>query len=111
MLASNLVTSGFTSPGGAAASVHHVLLVGVDDDARRSLHMMLDRVGKQVSAVAEIEVARSYLRNGHECDAVIVTGDMAAALVREGGTPPVIAVVRPRDLPLAMALLDAGVDD
>jgi two-component system, NtrC family, response regulator AtoC len=108
MVASNLVTSGSTN---AAASVHHVLLVGADDDARRSLHMMLDRVGKQVSAVTELEVARSYLGNGDECDAVIATGELALELARAGGTPPVIAVVRPRDLPLAMALLEAGVDD
>jgi two-component system response regulator AtoC len=107
MLASRFVASGFTS----AASVHHVLLVGVDDDARRSLHVMLDRVGKQVSAVAELDVAHSYLGNGHECDAVIATGELAIELARAGGTPPVIAVLRPRDLPLAMALLEAGVDD
>ena len=107
MLASSFVTSGFTS----AASIHHVLLVGADDDARRALHVMLDRVGKQVSAVAELDVAQSYLGNGHECDAVIATGELALELARAGGTPPVIAVVRPRDLPLAMALLEAGVDD
>jgi two-component system response regulator AtoC len=110
MLASHVVTSGFTSTSGAAASVHHVLLVGPDDDARRSLHMMLDRVGKQVSAVDELDVARSYLGNGHECDAVIVAGELALELVGAGGTPPVIAVVRPRDLALALALLEAGVD-
>src|SRR5678816_3434151 len=72
--------------------------------------MMLDRFGKQVSAVAELELARSYLGNGHECDAVIVAGELAMELVRGGGTPPVIAVVRPRDPALAMALLEAGVD-
>src|SRR5439155_14939394 len=105
VLACHLVTSGFTSTSGAAASVHHVLLVGPDDDARRALHMMLDRVGKHVSAVSELDVARSYLGNGHECDAVIVAGELALALVRAGGTPPVIAVVRPRDLTLSLALL------
>jgi two-component system response regulator AtoC len=110
MLGSNRVTGAITSTSGTAASVHTVLLIGPDDDARRSLHMMLDRFGKQVSAVAELELARSYLGNGHECDAVIVAGELAMELVRGGGTPPVIAVVRPRDPVLAMALLEAGVD-
>jgi two-component system response regulator AtoC len=91
--------------------VRHVLLLGPDDDARRALHVMLDRLGKQVSAVAELEAARSYLGNGHDCDAVIAIGELAAQLVRDGGTPPVIAVVRPRDPALSLTLLEAGVDD
>ncbi|HMG20557.1 MAG TPA: sigma 54-interacting transcriptional regulator, partial [Kofleriaceae bacterium] len=95
----------------ASGSVRHVLLLGADDDARRALHMMLDRFGKQVSAVAELEAARSYLSNGHDCDAVIAAGELAVQLVRGGGTPPVIAVVRPRDLTASLALLEAGVDD
>ncbi|TMQ09693.1 MAG: AAA family ATPase [Deltaproteobacteria bacterium] len=72
---------------------------------------MLDRLGKQVSAVGELDAARAYLGNGHDCDAVIATGDLAAQLVRGGGTPPVVAVVRPRDPALSLALLEAGVDD
>jgi len=96
----------------ASGSVRHVLLLGPDDDARRALHLMLDRFGKQVSAVAGLEAARSYLGNGdHDCDAVIATGELAAQLVQGGGTPPVIAVVRPRDLTASLALLEAGVDD
>src|SRR5215831_7594606 len=95
----------------AAGSVRHVLLLGPDDDARRALHVMLDRLGKQVSAVAELDGARSYLGNGCDCDAVIATGELAAQLVRGGGTPPVIAVVRPRDPALSLTLLEAGVDD
>ncbi|HEX2690381.1 MAG TPA: sigma 54-interacting transcriptional regulator [Kofleriaceae bacterium] len=103
--------SEITGVTGGSASVHHVLLLGPDDDARRALHVMLDRVGKHVAAVAEIEGARSYLGNGHECDAVIAAGELAAQLVGKGEVPPVIAVVRPRDLTLAMQLLAAGVDD
>ncbi|TMQ22649.1 MAG: hypothetical protein E6J90_12270 [Deltaproteobacteria bacterium] len=95
----------------AAGSVRHVLLLAPDDDARRALHVMLDRLGKQVSAVGELDAARAYLGNGHDCDAVIATGDLAAQLVRGGGTPPVVAVVRPRDPALSLALLEAGVDD
>jgi two-component system response regulator AtoC len=95
----------------AAGAMRHVLLLGPDDDARRALHLMLDRFGKQVSAVAELDGARSYLGHGHDCDAVIAAGELAAQLVRGGGTPPVIAVVRPRDVAAALALLEAGVDD
>jgi two-component system, NtrC family, response regulator AtoC len=97
--------------GAASGSLRHVLLLGPDDDARRSLHVMLDRIGKQVSAVTELGSARSYLSNGHNCDAVIAAGELAAQLVADGGAPPVIAVVRPRDLAASLALLEAGVDD
>jgi two-component system response regulator AtoC len=110
MVGSTLVTSAITVGSAVSASVRHVLLLGPDDDARRSLHVMLDRIGKQVSAVAELDGARSYLDNGHDCDAVIAAGELAARLVREGGTPPVVAVVRPRDLAYALGLLEAGVD-
>ena len=91
--------------------MRHVLLLGPDDDARRALHVMLDRIGKQVSAVTELDSARSYLGNGHDCDAVIASGELAAQIVRDAGSPPVIAVVRPRDLAASLALLEAGVDD
>jgi two-component system, NtrC family, response regulator AtoC len=94
-----------------AGAVHHVLVVGPDDDARRALHMMLDRFGMHVSAVAELDGARSYLASGQACDAVFAAGELAAELVRTRGTPPVVAVVKPRDVPVAMALLAAGADD
>src|SRR5262245_52666453 len=74
---SRVVTS--TIAGVAAAgSMRHVLLLGPDDDARRALHLMLDRLGKQVSAVGEIDAARAYLGNGHDCDAVVAAGELAA---------------------------------
>jgi two-component system response regulator AtoC len=91
--------------------VHHVLLVGPDDDARRALHVMIDRLGVHVSAVVGLDGVRSYLGNGHVCDAVFAPGDLATQLVLTGGTPPVIAVVRPRDVTLSMSLLAGGVDD
>jgi two-component system, NtrC family, response regulator AtoC len=100
-----VVTSGIP---GTTGSVHHVLLVGPDDDARRALHVLLDRVGKQVAAVAELAGARGYLDDGPPCDAVIAAGELAAELVR-GGAPPVIAVIRPRDLAVAAGLFEAGV--
>jgi len=100
-----------TRAGDASGPLQHLLLLGPDDDARRALHLMLDRLGKQVAAVAELDGARSYLGTGGECDAVIATGELAAQLVAAGARLPVIAVVRPRDLGLSMALLEAGVGD
>ncbi len=78
--------------------MHYVLLLGTDDDARRALHVMLDRIGKHVAAVTELDAGRSYLRKDPECDAVLATGALAAQLARGGRAPPVIAVVRPRDV-------------
>jgi two-component system response regulator AtoC len=72
---------------------------------------MLDRAGKQVVAVAELDAARSYLAGGHACDAVIAAGELAAQLAGTAGGAPVIALVRPRDLTRSMELLAAGVDD
>src|ERR1700760_2471672 len=101
-----LASSDVTIPSAVAGALHHVLLIGPEDDARRALHVMLDRAGKQVAALADIEAARAFLarcragERDHACDAVIARGELAAALC--GGEacalPPVIAVVRPRDL-------------
>ena len=103
-----LVTSGIA----ATTSVQRVLLLGPDDEARRALHLMLDRAGKQVAAMTEIEGVARYLE-ANDCDAVIASGDLAAQLVgvANGNTPPVIAVLRERDLGALNALLAAGVDD
>src|SRR5262249_51582030 len=106
MVASRIVTSAIVGTA-TAGSVRHVLLLGPDDDARRALHVMLDRIGKQVSAVAELDAARAYLGNGHECDAVIAAGELAAELVR-GGAPPGVAGGRPRGLTAALPPLEAG---
>jgi two-component system, NtrC family, response regulator AtoC len=87
-----------------------VLLLGPDDDARRELHLMLDRSGREVAAIADVDGVMRYLA-GHECDAVIATSELAAQLARDGAPPPVIALVRARDLTTAVSLLEAGVDD
>jgi two-component system response regulator AtoC len=89
-----------------------VLLLGPDDDARRALHLMLDRAGNQVAATTEVDGASRYL-GANDCDAVIAEGALATELLvaTQGTSPPVIAVVRPRDVALSMALLAAGVDD
>jgi two-component system response regulator AtoC len=85
-----------------------ILLIGPDDDARRALHVMLDRAGKQVAAVADVEAARGQLAHA---DAVIAPGDAASALVREPDAPPVIAVIRARELAPALDLLAQGIAD
>jgi two-component system, NtrC family, response regulator AtoC len=106
-----LVTSGITSDTGAPGVVQRVVLLGPDDDLRRELHLMLDRSGKQVAALADLDGVTRYLA-GNECDAVIATSELAAQLARDARSPPpVIALVRPRDLTTAVSLLEAGVDD
>ena len=86
-----------------------VLLLGPDDDDRRALHLMLDRAGKDVAAMDEVEAAARYLA-GAGCDAVIAEAALAPRVVGANGAR-VIAVVRSRDLPSALQLLAAGVDD
>ncbi len=104
------MTSGSTATG----PVQRVLLVGPDDEARRALHLMLDRSGKQVAATTELDGARQYLQST-ECDAVIAPADLATLLVgiasTGGGAAPIIGVVAARDLAGATGLLEAGVDD
>ena len=90
--------------------MHHVLLLGPDDDVRRALRAALDRAGTQVAAVGELAGARGHLQT-ERCDAVFCDGELAAALVASAAGPPVIAVVRSRDPAAALALLAAGVDD
>jgi two-component system, NtrC family, response regulator AtoC len=127
------VTSGITKDAGAPAPVIEVsdrwrtgseraqrlVLLGPDDEARRALHLMLDRAGKQVAAMADVETAQKYLAV-NECDAVIASEALAprvraacGAIVR-GDTVfamPVIAIAKSRDVDTAIALFDAGVDD
>jgi DNA-binding NtrC family response regulator len=79
MVASIVVTSALAGAA-ATGSVRHVLLLGPDDDARRGLHVLLDRLGKQVSAVAELDGALSHLASA-SCDVVIATAELAAPLV------------------------------
>ncbi len=93
-------------------TVQRVLIVGPDDDARRALHVMLDRAGKQVAAMTEADGAQRYLE-ANDCDAVLASGILAAQLVEvaNGRTPPVIAIVERADLAFSMSLLAAGVHD
>ncbi len=107
----DIVTTAFTNGSPAPGSVQHVLLLGPDDDDRRALHLLLDRVGKQVSAMAELDGARRFLDAEPEVDAVIADSDFAAALIHDQIRAPVIAVMRERDVARSLALLEAGVDD
>ncbi len=98
-----------------SGTVHRVLLVGPDDDDRRSLHVLLDRAGKHVAAVTEAAAVARFLA-AEPCDAVIADATNAAALVAavraaDASRPPVLAVVRERDIARSLALLEAGVDD
>ena len=87
-----------------------MLLLGPDDEARRALHLMLDRTGRDVAAMAELDGALRYLATT-DCDAVIAAAALARGLADAPGRPPVIAVVTSRDLGQASALLESGIDD
>jgi len=92
-------------------AIQRVLLLGPDDEARRALHLMLDRVGKTVAAMTELDGAKRYLAT-NQCDAVIATSDVATQLTSLHVSPAaVIAIVRLRDVSTAVSLLEAGVDE
>ena len=90
--------------------VHRVLLLGPDDDSRRALHVMLDRAGMQVVAMAELDQAEQYVL-ANACDAVLAPADVAAYLAANGSLPAIVAIMRQRELAIAVALLEAGVAD
>jgi two-component system response regulator AtoC len=93
-----------------AGNTQRVLLLGPDDEARRALHLLLDRRGLAVVAANDLLAARKHLA-ASECDVVLAVADEAAPACQEPGAPHVIAVVRARDLGVAMSLLEAGVAD
>src|SRR6476659_4802657 len=76
---------------GTARAIQRVLLVDPDDRSRRALHLLLDRRGLAVSAVASADAARRWLGEAN-CDVIVVDGVLAANLM-EGSGPPVIAMV------------------
>ena len=88
-------------------TAQRVLLLGPDDDARRALHLVLDRRGLSVVAADDVDAARRHLA-AERCDVVIADAASAAALA---GEVPVIAVVGSREVGAVNALLDAGIDD
>jgi two-component system response regulator AtoC len=90
--------------------VARVLLLGPDDDARRSLHLALDRRKAQVVAAADLDTALRHLA-AEPCELVLAVSELAPAICRAEAAPRVIAVVRARDAAAAMSLLEAGVHD
>ena len=98
-------------PAVPAKTIVRVLVVAPDEDARRSLHMMLDRAGNQVAAMADVAAAKRYLATS-PCDAVFAAPEAARELATDPARhTPIIAIVRSRDVTLALGLLEAGVDD
>ncbi len=91
-----------------------ILLLGPDDEHRRSLHLMLDHVGYDVAALAELPAAMRFLAE-RDCRAVIAPAALAAAVAasvhQHKLRSSVIAVVPSRELGPSLAALDAGADD
>ncbi|HEX5062279.1 MAG TPA: sigma-54 dependent transcriptional regulator [Kofleriaceae bacterium] len=94
----------------APGAVHRVLVLGPDDEARRALHMLVAKHGWNVAAAAELDAAKKHFA-ASDCDVVIAVPDLAPQVCALADAPPVIAVVRTRDVALATSLLEAGVDD
>ncbi len=94
----------------APGVVQRVLVLGPDDEARRALHVLAARLGHQVAAASELDSARKHFAAA-DCDVVLAVPEVAAQVCGLDDAPPVIGVVRTRDVALAMSLLEAGVDD
>ena len=90
--------------------MQRVLVLAPDDEARHALHLLVDRHAATVAAASELDIAKKHLASS-ECDVVITGPEQAAALCAVDGAPPVIAVVKNRDLALAKSLLERGVHD
>jgi two-component system response regulator AtoC len=90
--------------------VQRVLVLGPDDEARRALHMLVAKRGYDVAAASELETAKKHLA-ASACDVVLAVPDVAVQVRELDDVPPVIAIVRTRDVAVAMSLLEAGVDD
>jgi two-component system response regulator AtoC len=102
-----------SSPGapaeGPARAIQRVLLVDPDDRSRRTLHLLLDRRGLAVSAVASADAARRWLGEA-ACDVIVVDAELASHLIVRPG-PPVIAVVGAGDVDRGLRALEAGAAD
>jgi two-component system response regulator AtoC len=94
----------------APGAVQRVLVLGPDDEARRALHMLVAKRGYDVVAASDIDAAKKHVASAR-CDVVLATPELAAAMSSVSDAPPVVAVVRTRDVALANALLEGGVHD
>jgi two-component system response regulator AtoC len=90
--------------------VQHVLVLAPDDEARRALQVLLAQRGLAVSAARDVESARKHVAAA-DCDVVLAAAELATELVTDDRGPPVIAVVRSRDVAIATAMLAAGATD
>jgi two-component system, NtrC family, response regulator AtoC len=94
----------------APGAVRRGLILGPDDEARRALHLLATRCGLDVVAAAELDAVRKHLATS-DCDVVLASPELAAEVSSEPDAPPVIAVLRDRDLSTAMSMLQTGVQD
>ena len=90
--------------------MHRVLLLGPDDEARRALHLLIDRRGLAVVAATELVTAQKHIAAAN-CDLVMAPPELALEVARAPSRPPVVAILRTRDAVMSKSLLDAGVDD
>ncbi|MEO6776822.1 MAG: sigma-54 dependent transcriptional regulator [Kofleriaceae bacterium] len=90
--------------------MHRVLLLGPDDEARRALHLSIDRRGLEVVAANDLDRAKKHL-SAVDCDVVLVTVELALEVATVADRPPVIAILRTRDPEISQRLLAAGIDD
>jgi two-component system response regulator AtoC len=86
-----------------------VLLLGPDDEDRRALHVLLDRLGTSVAAARDLDAARRHATSDG-CDVVLATAELAPHARAYTGAP-VIAIVQARDVASSLALLADGIDD
>jgi two-component system, NtrC family, response regulator AtoC len=108
------IAQGSSPRDGALPKGGRILLLGPDDEHRRSLHVMLDHRGYDVAALAEVDAAVRFLTE-RDCRAVIAPAALAASVAasvhQHQLRSPVIAVVPSRELAPSLAALDAGADD
>ena len=90
--------------------MQRVLLLGPDDESRRALHLLLDRRGLAVVAATELDTARKHFATA-DCDVVLASVELAVEACMLAAAPPVIAIVRTRDLAVSRSLFEAGIDD
>jgi two-component system response regulator AtoC len=86
------------------------MVLGPDDETRRTLHVLATKSGLDVVAADDVETARKHLASS-ECDVVLAMPELATVLASAGEGPPVIGIVKTRDVNAAVALLQAGAAD
>ncbi|HEY5925383.1 MAG TPA: sigma-54 dependent transcriptional regulator [Kofleriaceae bacterium] len=72
--------------------------------------MLVAKRGYTVAAAGELDTAKKHFA-ASDCDVVLAVPELATQVCALSDVPPVIAVVRTRDVALALSLLESGVDD